>query len=1111
MAERIDALGGVVAALRHIWPELSDAEMLVRGSSSNGVYADGIEPQASSGLHVYVLIKDPANSVKALDALQRRAWAAGLGWIKPSASGSALVRSIIDTSVGTSNRIAFEAPPELGEGVKRLPDEIITQAGETLSAPLDAPDVTALIEAEKERTAAERAEIRKDYIRRKGIEVAAKQKVTIAEGQKIVREFLAQDGGQVDVPADMLVYDRNGGVVAAEALVKSVRKGDQFSLPDPMEGPSYGRTTATLMWGLKYDAPILVSHAHGAKTIYRLPAPPSKAIWKIKPAKLKDRRHDTLVEVLGKVASLDDLDKVLAVAVALSNKVPHVMDGRDVMPFVTDHLPDGIISQEWIAAIEGRIKWSVNVRRKQALASSRFSGEILGKPWVDHHVVTELSPLARIDGVTVIRAPMSKGKTQRVGAPWVQAAKDSEFGAEVWAIAHRVSLIGELAQRLDLAHYQRDGYQDTFDKGGCAICLPSITLKKYALQQPDYIFVDEIRQVLEFLGAKDYCRTQEGTAADVFHRLVEIIRNAKGVLVADAGADDTVLRFLRMCRPDDQVRVVEMHDTPTKIKGTVMTGEHCQDAVVDQATFAMEMGAKVWFACEGAEKTAAVAKVLAKHGKVLAIDSDTKQDPAQAAFLADPEGQSRNYDAVVASPIISSGISIEHRDGAHFSAGFGLFSGGAIRPADAAQMLRRVRYITDWTIGLTSLNRFGGRRAEDVIEGKFAAADVEGLAVQVDDFDKLVVGFQAEDHNQRGDFGAGLVWLLRSAGWTISLAEDEGNGDVSDAQKVVRRQRDRKLIQASRWLVTAYERVGEVRIAELVDKHRREHPSRLMRRIIDAWDVMDVVGLRKLEQDDLDWWRDGGRAAAQRYTDLLCRREALEVDDVTLAHRALRKARRQHYVEMLGDWNPLADDAQIIDDVAQRALDVIWPRHKEFAASGAVPETWREMKNKPTNAKAAIRNVLLRCGLWFERKQMRCHRFQDTEIYGCGKSGDSKRQWIWCQDVLALARVRKRYSDLQDRDAQRQRALVVASEQTDQATFKTLKAGLDVIEARKRADDAADEAIKRLESIVKKTGYRPKVTVRDVESPVYVAGQIPVRGMLDALERRGWPVELVND
>ena len=53
-----------------------------------------------------------------------------------------------------------------------------------------------------------------------------------------------------------------------------------------------------------------------------------------------------------------------------------------------------------------------------------------------------------------------------------------------------------------------------------------------------------------------------------------------------------------------------------------------------------------------------------------------------------------NYDYVIASPVISCGISVEHRDGHHFDDVF-IGDGSSVVPQDVLQMIRRVRYVKD--------------------------------------------------------------------------------------------------------------------------------------------------------------------------------------------------------------------------------------------------------------------------------------------------------------------------------------------------------------------------------------------------------------------------------
>ena len=67
----------------------------------------------SGGLHVYVFVKDGTDIPRFLEALQKRAWLAGFGWIMVGGCGQLLVRSIVDTSVGLPERLVFEGPPQI--------------------------------------------------------------------------------------------------------------------------------------------------------------------------------------------------------------------------------------------------------------------------------------------------------------------------------------------------------------------------------------------------------------------------------------------------------------------------------------------------------------------------------------------------------------------------------------------------------------------------------------------------------------------------------------------------------------------------------------------------------------------------------------------------------------------------------------------------------------------------------------------------------------------------------------------------------------------------------------------------------------------------------------
>ena len=104
--------------------------------------------------------------------------------------------------------------------------------------------------------------------------------------------------------------------------------------------------------------------------------------------------------------------------------------------------------------------------------------------------------------------------------------------------------------------------------------------------------------------------------------------------------------------------------------------------------------------------------------------------------------------------------------------------------------------------------------------------------------------------------------------------------------------------------------------------------------------------------------------------------------------------------------------------------------------------------------------------------------------------------------------MRSRHAQIIDRNARRKRALLAASELADTQRIKDISAGLALIEARIRADNAVNEQVKRLESIAKALGYRPKVTVREVETPVFVAEYPSAEQMVYAFRRRGFELQL---
>lgn len=1102
--DRVEALGGVLGALASIWPEIEDAARVHKASSSGGVYVDGGSPSIATGSHTFVLVEDVSRTKEALKALQARAWMAGLAYWWPNAVGVPLERSIVDVSVSDTNRVIFTAPPILGPGVRRDPPPV--QFWEGRAVPV--PTAPSAADWEPIRDAA-RAAIEPQAIR----VIARRRNIT----EDAARELVRNPAEREDLSGDVQIFDREGRLTTVRAFVAGLTRPCRFSMPDPFEGPDYGWTTATLFWEGGHPAPIIKSHAHGLGKVYRLPAPdngrtPAHEIWKVKLDKLKNRREATLSDALKGVRNVSQIGTVLAVAAALANRTPHQMSLEDVTAFLIENLPDRAIPADWVEATMIRVRWTQEKRRLRAMAPVTISAA--AREGVEVVKVKSLSALKRLDGITIVRAPMASGKTQKVARPWVEMArahtearaqgrleraailagsavgmdmqvkddtltpeewdqiaaernaraadkarregrvtpppltgaelarKDAENRARnrerieniletkgqgdpsgVWAICHRVTLVEELAQRLDLTSYRAGAPE--LEK--LAICLPSITLDPFARAYPDYLFIDEIQQVLRFLRSQECCRTAKARTPDkVFDRLVEVVKRAKGVLVADAGADDAVIQFLRYCRPNDPIRLVEMAEPEDAgIEAVFLSGEKgVYGAAVDRAAEDLHKGEKLWIATEGAEAAQKIGtflkdatKAANTPPKVLIITAKNKGGDAQAAFLRDPETESRRWDCVIASPVISSGISIEHRGAAHFSRGFYFGTGQALTPADAAQQLRRVRYLRRFVIALAQNNSTGGRSVEQILSGREAAARDEGRALQAGAFDHLIACFEAQEADAKADFGAGLWWQLQAAGWTLTRASVT-DGVAADALTLIGRERAEKRTRA----IVAASHDLEHLTQDDIDALQRAGEKAAT---VEAWQMTRALGVPFLSAEDVAFVDGGGLKKLNRFDDL-AGLASITLDDqdreTALVHRNLRIARAKHYREIFGDHDPLSPEPWLTREIAEQILDRVMGRADAYAASGAIPRKYaakfgRPAPARPRDAVKAVRSILARAGLGMTGIQVRVSQIPPncvTESGGiCDKtkdkppSGRSARERRYCvrpEDVEAMER-----------------------------------------------------------------------------------------------------------
>lgn len=268
LRRRIMSEGGAAETTYQLYPELRFADRLIRPSSSAGVHlcGQGHEP-LGGGFHMLVRLDKAEDAPRVLELVRERSWNEGFGYVAISKSGGMLERFIVDGAVASPERLIFTADPILGSGVCREPSLQHVVGG----APLDKPVLGSNLSWTRERdiafeNARERAnEVREAYTADRAQALSTRLGISLATATEQVQ---ATVNGCI-IHDDDFIELSTGEDIRVGDLLDEARPGLKLPCADPVEGRTYGRTTATVLWGDDHDCPALISHAHGQTTTYR--------------------------------------------------------------------------------------------------------------------------------------------------------------------------------------------------------------------------------------------------------------------------------------------------------------------------------------------------------------------------------------------------------------------------------------------------------------------------------------------------------------------------------------------------------------------------------------------------------------------------------------------------------------------------------------------------------------------------------------------------------------------------------------------------------------------------------------------------------------------------
>jgi hypothetical protein len=363
-----------------------------------------------------------------------------------------------------------------------------------------------------------------------------------------------------------------------------------------------------------------------------------------------------------------------------------------------------------------------------------------------------------------IKSAKGTGKTQFIQTLVAQALAKHQ---PVLVIGHRVRLVEELCLRFGLPYITEVREHPLGQVLGYGLCVDSLhpnSQAKFNSEQwsESLVIIDEVEQVLWHTLNSDTCRHQRVSILKSLKSLLQNVLSGGGrVVVADADLSDISLNYLMALAgiPVNPFIIQNQWKPQEKEAWTVYHyPENDPKRLVKNLVKHIEEGGKP-FVCLSAQKISSSWGTLNLESylknqfpdtKILRIDAESLVEPSHAAYgcMGNLDQVLSNYDVVLASPSIETGVSIDLKD--HFTSVW-CIAQGIQTATSVCQALGRIRANIPrhiWVAGY-SFNQVGngstsiaslltsGHRLTELNIRLLQKSDLENL-------DDLDTGFQAE-------------------------------------------------------------------------------------------------------------------------------------------------------------------------------------------------------------------------------------------------------------------------------------------------------------------------------------------------------------------------------
>ena len=287
------------------------------------------------------------------------------------------------------------------------------------------------------------------------------------------------------------------------------------------------------------------------------------------------------------------------------------------------------------------------------------------------------------DGLTVVQSPQNTQKTRSL----IPVAEQCRAEGELFVyVTHRVSLAAAAARKLGLELYSDHQHLDLSKINGLAITVNSLHRLEEALaglSVPYTVVIDESEQAVPaFTGAHMTDKTAN------LRVLSQLIGQAQRVVCLDADAGTLTRWLLTQYRPGERVNWLRNHFEVGQGK-TVTLYSH-------RAQVYKQLSAGTYAGTDSLAESRRLAFTLEGQGvKTQLINGETSHDPGNLTFISDIDRHAPSVGAIVASPSLSTGVSLT---APAYSKTVGIFYGQNGPATEALQSLWRARRATEWHV-----------------------------------------------------------------------------------------------------------------------------------------------------------------------------------------------------------------------------------------------------------------------------------------------------------------------------------------------------------------------------------------------------------------------------